>query len=143
VRTMTLGEIVTGRPLITVDPDATVTEAAERMADTYKGAILIVKGMRLLGIFTERDLLLRVVAAHKDPATTAMHHVMSSGLVVGFTEESYLTALQKMSRNKCRHLPVMDGNHLIGIVSCRELQALDISEFEREQAEREPAAAFI
>jgi len=143
MNTITLGDVVAGQILVTAEPHETVTTASKRMAAAYKGAVLVVSGGKMLGIFTERDLLIRVVAAGLDPDKTRMNEVMTSRLIVGRTYESYRTGMEKMAAGNCRHLPVLDGDRIAGMVSRRQLMALDIEEFEHDMWSSEPALLFI
>jgi len=142
VRNYTLQDVIKGMPLITATPSETVHTAAKRMAQAYKGAILAVENDKLKGIFTERDLLIRVVAARRDPEVTQLWEVMTSRLILGRPWQSSRTALNMMVNANCRHLPVVEGDRVMGIVSRRQLMALDILEYEHEEDRRDPAPAF-
>ena len=121
----TIGEIVQGESLYFVQTEQTVLEAAQLMAEKNIGAVPVLDGDHLVGIFTERDLMRRVVAAGKAPAQVTVGEVMSTDLVVGEVDESYEDALCKMQHHNCRHLPVVSGGRLVGIVSLRDLLTLD------------------
>lgn len=116
-----LGQIVASRPIHTVAPDATVLDAALLMAEQGVGAVLVLKRGKLAGIFTERDLLTRVVARSRDPAVTPVCEVMTAEVVVGQADEPYLAGLEKMHQAACRHLPVCRGERLVGMVSLSDL----------------------
>jgi CBS domain-containing protein len=120
--------IIEARETVTVAPAATVREAARVMAAHQIGAVPVVDGERLVGIFTERDLLARVVAAAVDPAATPVADVMTSQLVVADLGEAYETCLQRMQQARVRHLIVLDGGRLAGILSVRDLLAIDLDE---------------
>lgn len=141
--TVHLGDIVEGKTPLSMGPEATVQTAVEAMSEGKKGAILVVAGERLRGIFTERDLLTRVVAARKDPMTTRLEQVMTSKLVVGRRGDVIHTGLRLMVTASCRHLPVVDGDRVVGIVSRRDLMALDIQAMEEEMDSRDPASLFF
>ena len=100
------------------------------MAEHNIGAVPVVDGDRLAGIFTERDVLTRVVAAGRDPASTLVSDVMSTDLVVAEVSESYETCLGRMKQARVRHLIVLDQGRLAGILSLRDLLAADIDEKE-------------
>ena len=85
-------------------------------------------GDRLAGIFTERDVLTRVVAAGLDPSTTTVADVMSIQLVVAEIGEPYDACLQRMRQARVRHLIVLNQGRLAGIVSLRDLMAVDLDE---------------
>lgn len=120
--------IVEGRKTVTVAPTVSVTEASRVMAGHDIGAVPVVDGDRLAGIFTERDILARVVAAGLDCATTSVREVMSTGLVVADLNETYEACLQRMRQARVRHLIVLDCGRLAGILSLRDLLAMDLDD---------------
>lgn len=120
--------IVEARVTVTVGSALSVMEAARVMADHGIGALPVVDGDRLAGIFTERDLLARVVAAGLDPAATPIGDVMSTGLIVAEIDEPYEVCLQRMQQARVRHLIVLERGRLAGILSSRDLMAVDLDE---------------
>jgi CBS domain-containing protein len=120
--------IVAAREMVTVDPQVSVLEAARLMVDHQIGAVPVVDRDRLAGIFTERDILARVVAAQRDPSATSVADVMTRELVVADVAESYDVCLQRMQQARVRHLIVLDRGRLAGILSLRDLMAVDVSE---------------
>jgi CBS domain-containing protein len=120
--------IAGNRDTITVTPRTPVREAARAMTEHQIGAVPVVDEGRLVGIFTERDVMGRVVAAGLDPEQTAVSAVMSTELVVADLDEGYETCLGRMRRARVRHLLVLDAGHLAGIVSLRDLLAADVDE---------------
>jgi len=121
-------EIVVGQDLVTVNSRVPVSEAARMMAARNIGAVPIADGGRLAGIFTERDALTRIVAGGRDPASTPIGEVMSSELVVASIDESCETCLERMRQAHIRHLIVLDGERMAGIVSMRDLMAVDLDD---------------
>jgi CBS domain-containing protein len=120
--------MVSARETVTVDLLATVTTAARLMSDRHIGALPVLEGDRLAGIFTERDVLTRVVAAERNPATTGVADVMSSELVVADVGESHEVCLSRMQQAHVRHLVVLDGGRLAGILSLRDLLRADLDD---------------
>src|SRR5437764_13684650 len=120
--------IIENQQTATVAPSTPVLEAAIMMARRGIGAVPVVDGDRLAGIFTERDVLTRVVAAGVDPAATCVCDVMSTQLVVADVSEPYDVCLQRMQQARVRHLIVLDGGRLAGIVSLRDLMAADLDD---------------
>lgn len=120
--------IVEGREVITIDSRSSVLDAARVMASHQIGAVPVVDGDRLAGIFTERDVLVRVVAAGLDPAATPVTTVMSTKLIVADAGEAYDVCLRRMQQAGVRHLVVLDAGRLDGIISVRDLIAVDLSE---------------
>jgi CBS domain-containing protein len=123
-----LKAIVGNQETATVDRLSSVKEAARLMSERHIGALPVLEGERLVGIFTERDVLNRIVAAGKDPESTPVGEVMSTGLVVAETNESYETCMARMQQAHVRHVIVLDRGRLAGIVSLRDLLAADIDE---------------
>ena len=120
--------IVGERQTITVAASTTVGDAARLMAAHQIGAVAVLDGERLAGIFTERDLLIRVVAPGLDAQATAVGDVMSTELVVADLAESYDVCLQRMHQAGVRHLIVLDHGRLAGILSLRDLLRADLDE---------------
>ena len=110
-----------GQDLVTFAPDAVVREVVDAMAKRRFGAVPVVDNGRLVGIFTERDVLVRVVAARKDPETTRLGEVMTANPDTVKSSDAVLHALELMNQHGYRHLPVVDGERLVGLVSIRDL----------------------
>jgi CBS domain-containing protein len=120
--------ILGDRETITVERRATVTDAARLMADRHIGAVPVVDEGRLVGIFSERDVLTRIVAAQRDPEATLVGEVMSTGLVVADASDSYEVCLSRMTQAHVRHLIVLENGGLYGIASLRDVLAADLDE---------------
>ena len=103
--------------VITTSPEATVFEAIGRMVDANVGAILVVDGAELVGIFTERDYLRRIALQGRTSRETAVRDVMTSDLLTVEPDTTTDQCLALMTDRKIRHLPVLDGGELVGIVS--------------------------
>jgi CBS domain-containing protein len=121
-------DIVIGQDVVTVNPHVPVAEAARIMTARQIGAVPVADSGRIVGIFTERDALTRVVAAGVDPANTPIRDVMSSTLVVADIGESCEACLDRMKQAHIRHLIVLDNDRMAGIVSMRDLMAIDLDE---------------
>jgi len=122
-----LKTLLAGRRLTFVSPDMKVTEVAMKMADAKIGAVVILDSEKLLGIFTERDLLNRVVSMGKDPKTVKVSEVMTTNVCVCTAEDSYEYCLAQMKQIGCRHMPVVEGDKLLGILSIRDLLHYQVS----------------
>ena len=105
----------------TVPPHATVFEAVQKMVAARIGAVLVVDGENLVGIFSERDVLIRVVSLHRDPMTTPVAHVMTIDPVTVDASTTVEEVLDQHSGREFRHLPVLDEGRLVGMVSVRDL----------------------
>jgi CBS domain-containing protein len=119
-----------GTLVVTAAPDATVLEAARLMNLRGIGAVLVMEGAILRGIFTERDLMVRVVAEQRDPATTVVGDVMSRRLVTARAETTVEECATLMTQQRIRHLPVLAGDDLAGVVTIGDLLAYQIAEQE-------------
>jgi CBS domain-containing protein len=115
---------VMSRHVEVVRPDASLKEAAAKMADLDVGAIPVCDGERLVGMLTDRDIVVRGVARSADPSSTPVRDVMSGTVRYAFEDEPVERAAAVMKRNNIRRLPVLDPNkRLAGIVSLGDLAA--------------------
>jgi len=135
----TLRSVIDGRPVVTAAPDTTVVEAARLMTARGVGAVLIVQGTRLVGIFTERDALGRVLAAGRNPATTQLVDVMTRDPQSLPPDEPFLRALRIMVQGGFRHLPVVEHGRAVGVVSSRDALDEDMVELRWDLEQREVA----
>lgn len=109
-------------PAATVSPDTTVFESVQLMNEQRVGAVAVTKDDKLVGIFTERDLMIRVVLKKKDPQKTHVSDVMTGKCVSAGTDLSMGEALTLMTEHHFRHLPVVDAdNKVLGLLSIRNL----------------------
>ena len=118
----TVGEIVRGRPVYVVQEDDFVVDAARYMTEYQAGAVPVLAEGDLVGMFTERDLMTRVVARELDPASTKVREVMTRKVTPLGNDSTCNEALVTMKRLHIRHLPVVAGDRLAGCVSLGELQ---------------------
>ncbi len=120
-----------GTNIVSIGPTATVLEAARLMNDRSVGGLVVVdeKG-GLLGIFTERDILRRVVAAGLSPETTKVSEVFTRDVVTTTPDAPVEQCGAIMSNRRVRHLPVVDANGLHGVVTIGDLLAHQVSEHE-------------
>jgi CBS domain-containing protein len=116
----TVAEIMT-RELVTVGADDPVTRAAALMRDAGTGDVLVVDDGRLVGIITDRDVTVRVVAAERDPRGTAVREACSSEIETVSPVTSVGDAAEVMRLRAVRRLPVVDGERVVGIVSLGDL----------------------
>jgi CBS domain-containing protein len=110
-----------GTSTLSVRPDITVAAAVEVLNHNQVGSVLVMDGERLVGIFTERDILRRVVGERRDPATTRVSDVMTRDLVVMRPSSSVVDAMRVISEKRIRHVPVVDGTTVVGVVSQGDL----------------------
>jgi CBS domain-containing protein len=120
--------LVHRQDLLAVDAATPIAEAARLMSERQVGAVPVLDGERLVGIFTERDVLSRVVGAGVDALCTPVRAVMSTDLVVADIGDDHEKCLRRMQQAHVRHLLVLAGGRLAGILSMRDLLALEIDE---------------
>ena len=110
-----------GSEVYTVAPATTVAAAVVEMNHEEIGALLVVEYGRLVGIFTERDVLTRVVALNRNPQTTLVSAVMTPDPITITSATTFEEALCHQSGRHFRHLPVVEGDRIIGMISCRDM----------------------
>lgn len=108
---------------LSVGFDATVGEAIDRMREARHGCVLVQRGADLVGIFTERDLLTRVLLTGADPDATPISGVMTAEPATVTPDDPIAFAMHRMVAQGHRHLPVVSGGRLLGFVSVRNLLA--------------------
>jgi len=124
------------RKLVVAPPEASVSKAAQLMKQGNIGAVLVVKEGRLVGIFTERDAVYRVMAAGRDPHTTRLAEVMTPDPKTVAPDETFGYALLLMHENGFRHAPVVEDGRPVGVVSARNALDPDLEEFAVEAERR-------
>ena len=132
-----LRSMVEGQTPITIAKSATVLQGAQLMKQHNIGALLVMDGPRLAGIFTERDALFRVVAAARDPTTTRLADVMTPQPQTIHPDEPFLHALRMMHKGRYRHLPVVEFDRPLGMVSVRDALDDDLYELRMDLEQRE------
>jgi CBS domain-containing protein len=120
-----LAELIEDRPLVHVAMTDTVRDVALRMREKNVGAVAVLDGGKLVGIFSERDVVTRIVAENLDASQTLIGVVMTKDLIVADPSEDIGDAVQKMVAGKCRHLPIVKGGNLLGMISIRDLLQID------------------
>lgn len=125
------------RKLLKVPPDAGIARVVRAMAQKNVGAALVIEEARLVGIFTERDLVTRVVALGLDARTTRVAAVMTRKPQTVGPDKSFGYALLVMHQKGFRHLPVVENHRLVGIVSARSAMDPELEEFVSEARRRE------
>jgi len=140
----TLRQVVEGQTLISAPADTTVRAAAITMAGHKIGAIVVVDDQgRLAGLFTERDVLNRVVAQGLDPDSTRLSVVMTADLQTASPDKPLAHALHMMFEGGFRHVPVVEDGRPIGMVSARNALGLEIRQFEKELEDRDHIAEIL
>lgn len=121
-------DILNGREVYTVQSGLSVKETANYMASKGVGLVPVMKGEKLIGVFSERDLVKRVIAKDKDLILTPVDDVMSTNLVVAMINESNESVLAKMKEAKTRHILIIENEKLVGVLSVRDLLEIDLNQ---------------
>jgi len=121
--------IIENQAPVTATADMTVTVASRLMKAKRIGAILVLEGARLAGIFTERDALFRVIAEGRDPAKTRLGEVMTRNPRTIAPDRPFGHALHLMHEGEFRHVPVVENGRAVGIVSARDALGPDLRQF--------------
>lgn len=121
-----------------IPEESTVEQAVSEMNRHRIGSVVIKKGDLVSGIFTERDVLTRIVSAGRDSKATSVREVMTRNFQSITPETSVEDAMQLMTDKRVRHLPVLDGGHLIGLISIGDVTRwlLKVNEMEAENLRR-------
>ena len=141
--TRPIREVVRGRKLVCAPPAMTVRAAARLMASERIGALPIIESGRLVGIFTERDVVFRVVARGLDLDSTRLAEVMTADPVTVDARRPLNHALHLMYDGGFRHVPVVDGGGVVGVVSARDALGPEIMQFEAELRQRDDLAGKL
>jgi CBS domain-containing protein len=133
---MPIRNVMQRRKILKAPPETAVSKVARLMAGKNVGAVMIVQDERLIGIFTERDVVVRVVAPGLDARTTPVADVMTHAPVTIGPNKSFGQALLIMHEKGFRHLPVVENDKLVGIVSSRSAMDPNLEEFVSEAERR-------
>lgn len=125
-------DLVRGNRLISIDESQTVSDAARLMRQNNVGAVPVVSNGELVGIFSERDIMNRVVAEGLDARSTTVRENMSPGPLTVGASETVENCMVLMKTHAVRHLPIVEGNVLVGIVSLRDILLHEVSEMDGE-----------
>ena len=133
----TVRQIVANQKLVTAPAKTTVDQAARLMQDNEVGALLVIEKGRLVGIFTERDALFRVLAAGRNPRTTPLTDVMTRDPQSIHPDKAFGYAMLMMYEGGFRHVPVVEKGRPLGVVSARDVLGPELQEFVSELSNRE------
>ena len=136
----TIRDLINNRTIHYIQPNQTVFEAASYMVDRNVGAVPVLDDTKLVGIFSERDIMRRVVTEGRDPLTTRIADVMSTDLHTVPPSSSSEEAMCMMQSHAVRHLPVCEGRTLVGFLSLRDLLRCHLDE---KSGEAEMMRAYI
>jgi CBS domain-containing protein len=116
------------RALFTIEPEDPVLEAVRLMADHHVGALLVMRGTELAGIVSERDYARKVVLLGRASAETPVWQIMTSPVITVTPDNSVQDCMRLMTERRIRHLPVMDGGRVVGMISIGDLVKAVIEE---------------
>lgn len=116
--------------IFSVTPDTTVYQALQLMAEKDIGALLVMDGDKLVGIFSERDYARKVVLQGKTSASTPIRDIMTARVICARPEHTVDECMALMSEKRFRHLPVVEGERVIGVLSITDLVRSQIAEKE-------------
>jgi len=133
-----------GSAVFSVPPNITVATAAKEMDRHRVGAVLVIECDRIVGIFTERDVLSRVVAAGVDPNTTPIERVMTRDPITVASSTTVEEVMTLFTNKRFRHLPVVDDGRLVGLVSIGDIlrRMVDTHRHEAEQLKQYIAGGY-
>lgn len=124
-------EILHNREIFTVEKGSTIKEAVYFMAEKKVGLVPVMEGGKLVGVFSERDLVRRVIAQNKSLDETKVEDVMSTKLVIADIGEANESVLAKMKEANTRHILIIENEKLVGVLAMRDLLELDLSAAKR------------
>ena len=128
----TLREIMRAGFIFALQRTASVAEAAQMMETHNVGIVAVLEGERLVGVFSERDVVRRVLNHGRDPLQTPVAEAMTTNIIVATPDEDYQAAMRKMDQANIRHLPVVEGDRMVSMLSIRDLMRVDLARLTEE-----------
>lgn len=128
----TLREVMRAGFIFALQRTASVAEAAQMMETHNVGIVAVLEGERLVGVFSERDVVRRVLNRGRDPLRTPVGDAMTTDLVVASPDDDYQDAMRAMDHANIRHLPVVEGGRMISMLSIRDLMRVDTARLTEE-----------
>ncbi|MFC1877484.1 CBS domain-containing protein [Thermodesulfobacteriota bacterium] len=113
-----------GSQVYTVSPDATVYDALKLMSEKEIGALVVVENGKLLGIFSERDYARKVILKGKNSQETLVKEIMTTNVLHASPKQKIRKCLSLMTKNHFRHLPIMEDDQLVGIISIEDVRRM-------------------
>ena len=124
-----VGDLLTGRSVLTLTVGASALDAARAMAENRIGAMLVVsEDGSVAGIFTERDLMVRVIVAGRNPERTPLSDVMTAEVFMAGSQDKVDEMRREVQSRHIRHLPVVDDGEIVGMLSLRDILRADLAE---------------
>lgn len=122
-----MNEFFKQKSLYTIQTGTKILDAVNYMAEHNVGLIPVLDNEKLIGVFSERDLMRRVIAKGLDLSETKVDDIMTKELILAKSDESYEACLMKMNEAKIRHILIIENEKLLGVLSMRDLLEIDIS----------------
>lgn len=141
--TRRIREVIEEQAILTAPGNVSVLEATQRMAEQHVGSVMITESGRLVGIFTERDALKRVLAAGLDPTRTRLADVMTRRPQTVTPDVVLGHALHIMFEGGFRHVPVVEDGRPVGMISARDALGPELAAFEQELHQREVISQLL
>lgn len=129
---MNICDMINNQDTYGTEANQTVFEVVKAMVSRNIGAVPVLRDGRLVGIFSERDLMSRVVAEGRDPRTTQVEQVMTKEPLTVCPTESVENCMVLMRRHGFRHLPICEGQHVVAVISLRDILLHDLTEKDHE-----------
>ena len=120
-------DLLKGREIFAIQAGTSIRETVNFMASKGVGLVPVMKDEKLTGVFSERDLVKRVIAKDKDMNSTLVDDVMSTNLIIAKIDESNESVLAKMKEARTRHILIIDNDKLVGVLSLRDLLEIDLN----------------
>ena len=119
----TLGTLIKGKGsyVVSAKPKDTVYDCVQKMKEAHVGGLLVLEEDNIVGVFTERDLMIKVVSGKMNPETTLVHQVMNKKVMCVAPSTTIGEAMAIMSEKRIRHLPVIEDSHLAGLISIGDI----------------------
>ena len=117
-----------GKEVFAVAPDASVYEAVQQMAEKNVGALVVIKGSELVGIISERDYARKVILKDRSSRDTPVADIMTASVITVATDATVDECMRLCTNGRLRHLPVLDGGRVVGVVSIGDLVKATIDE---------------
>ena len=130
-----LSSLIKSQEVVSVSPQTTVEEAAITMTAKKIGSVVVMDGGKLAGIFTERDLLNRVIGRGLEPKKTSVSQVMSKEVCTISLDDTVENAFELMEKTKCRRLPIIQSGRVVGMVTMRNILEWLVAEMESENVQ--------
>ena len=139
----TIRDVIEQQQLVTAPPAMSVREAARIMKERRVGAMMVVEHGALVGVFTERDALNRVVAEGRDANTTTLTEVMTHNPKTVSAGASFNAALEMMHEGRFRHVPVVEAGRPVGMISVRDALGPELESFVYEMLRQEQVSEVL